>query len=222
VPATAAVDVPEGGSVTVAVSAALPGGAWGTIDDLELVRALPEGADTTALRGLVERAEGIDRDLYTSDSLARLDVAVEIAHVVLSALASEDTTVDEATTLLETAVDGLVTTDDAVEPPARARLSQVNAPGADRRDGDYVVRMSLPHGVNGTSLRVYENGDLLATLPLTYAGDEAQTADLEIAGRAAGRYVYTGELINSQGATAVNPLMVRVDPRPSGNAPRGR
>ncbi|MDT0180124.1 glycosyl hydrolase 53 family protein [Microbacterium sp. ARD31] len=222
VPATAAVDVPEGGSVTVAVSAALPGGAWGTIDDLELVRALPEGADTTGLRGLVERAEGVDRDLYTSDSLARLDVAVEIAHVVLSALAPQDTTVDEVTTLLETAVDGLVTTDDAVEPPARARLSQVDAPGADRRDGDYVVRMSLPHGVNGTSLRVYENGDLLATLPLTYAGDRAQTADLEIAGRAAGSYVYTGELINSQGATAVKPLTVRVDPRPSGNAPRGR
>lgn len=115
-PVTGAVTVAEGGSATVTFSASLPAGAWGTIDDFELVRA-PEadGADTAALESAVARAAAITRSVYTAASLAVLDDAVEVASVVLGADTPVQADVDAALVLVDAALDGLVLDG---EPPA--------------------------------------------------------------------------------------------------------
>ncbi|WP_433585587.1 hypothetical protein [Microbacterium hydrocarbonoxydans] len=104
---------------------------------------------------------------------------------------------------LNAALDALVPFDDATAAPGRGMLSQRGG----TRDGDYVITMNLRNGENATRLRLFENGVLIATVPLTYGGTAAQVA---VAGRPTGRYVYTGELVNSQGTTAVKPLTVKV------------
>jgi len=106
-PSTDAVHVAAGESVTVTVTANLPAGAWGTLDDLTLVRAAQTGADTSALADAVHRAESITRSVYTAESLARLDTALEIAHVVLGALAPTAAKVDGALARIEEALDAL-------------------------------------------------------------------------------------------------------------------
>jgi len=106
-PTTDAVQVAAGETVTVTVSANLPAGAWGTVDDLTLVRQAQPGADTTALADAVHRAESIIRSVYTAESLARLDTALEIGHVVLGALAPTAAKVDAALVRIEEALAGL-------------------------------------------------------------------------------------------------------------------
>lgn len=114
-PVTGAVTVAEGGTATVTFSANLAAGAWGTIDDVELVRAIEAGADTSALESAVARAAAINRSVYTAESLAALDAAVEIADVVLGADAPAHADVDAALVLVDAALDGLVLDG---EPPA--------------------------------------------------------------------------------------------------------
>jgi arabinogalactan endo-1,4-beta-galactosidase len=114
-PVTGAVTVAEGGSATVAFSASLPAGAWGTIDDFELVRAPEAGADASALESAVARAAAITRSVYTSASLAVLDHAVEVANVVLGADTPVQADVDAARALVDASLEGLVLDG---EPPA--------------------------------------------------------------------------------------------------------
>lgn len=142
-PNTGAVYVGAGDRATVTVTGDLPGGAWGTLDDFELVRVAGP--------------------------------------------------VDDATTV-----------------PARAVLSHDNGHDTGLLDGDYIVTMNLWWGQNATALRILENGEPIATVPLTYGGNSAQSARIPVTGKANGTYEYTGELINSQGATAVAPVTVTV------------
>lgn len=106
-PTTDAVTVPAGGTATVTVTASLPAGAWGTIDDIVLSRAAAAPADTTALRAAVDRAEALDRGIITPASLAGLDDALEIAGVVLASAAPAPDKVAAALTRLETALEAL-------------------------------------------------------------------------------------------------------------------
>ena len=141
-PVTDTVAVYSGGAATVAITIDVPGGAWGTIDDVELVRV-----------GDVEAATSV---------------------------------------------------------PARAVLSHDNGWDTGLQDGDYSVRMNLWWGENGSTFRLYENGVLVASVPLEYAGKAAQSAAVPLAGRANGTYRYTGEVVNSRGATAVDGTTVVV------------
>ncbi|MFE5407900.1 glycosyl hydrolase 53 family protein [Microbacterium sp. NPDC056569] len=209
-PATAPIDVAAGGSVTVTVTATLAGGAWGTIDDLELVRAAPTGVDTSALAADLAAAEQIDRSAYTPTTATALQTAIERAHIVLSADAPSRTAVDGATAALTDAADGLVVVDAASREPGRGVLSHDNGWDTGLQDGAYTVRMNLWWGENGTKLRVFENGERIATVPLGYGGVAAQSAEIPVTGRKNGVYVYTGELVNSQGTTALQPVTVTV------------
>lgn len=76
--------------------------------------------------------------------------------------------------------------------------------------GDFTVRMTLPKGQNATSFRLYENGTLIATVPLDYRGTAPQSAKVAISGKKNGTYVYTGELVNSKGVTAASSTTVKV------------
>ncbi len=75
--------------------------------------------------------------------------------------------------------------------------------------GDYTVRMTLLKGQNATAFRLYENGSLIATVPLEYRGTAPQSAKVAVSGKKNGTYVYTGELINSKGVTATSNTTVK-------------
>ena len=107
-PVTPPLAVAAGETVTVSIVANLAAGAWGTFDDVELVLASDEGADTTALADLVALAESLDPALVTPESYAGLALPLEVAHVVLGADAPSQADVDGALALLRDALDALV------------------------------------------------------------------------------------------------------------------
>jgi hypothetical protein len=112
---------------------------------------------------------------------------------------------------VQSAASGFVTIPDgAAAKPARGALSNDNGWDTGLQDGSYLVTMNLWWGENGSLFRLYENGVLVSTKKLTYKGKGAQTAVTAITGRANGTYVYTGELVNSKGATATSSTTVVV------------
>ena len=209
-PTAGPIVVAAGDTVTVTISASLPAGAWGTIDDVSLFRAAGGGASTTALAADVSAAEGIDRSLYTAASLVSLDDALAGARIVLAATAPSAQLVADVRAALAAAVTGLVIADAAVAKPATAQLSHDNGWDTGLADGSYTVRMNLYWGSNGSLFRLYENGVLIATKKLAYNGTNAQAASVAVAGKTNGNYTYTGELVNGKGATAVTPVTVVV------------
>lgn len=100
--------------------------------------------------------------------------------------------------------------DGATAAPARATLSHDNGWDTGLADGDYTITMNLWWGQNGSSFRLYENGELLSTVPLSYGGLSPQRASVPIAGKPNGTYVYTGELVNTRGVTATTSVTVKV------------
>ncbi|WP_374206536.1 GH32 C-terminal domain-containing protein [Microbacterium sp. VKM Ac-2923] len=76
--------------------------------------------------------------------------------------------------------------------------------------GDYTVRMTLLKGQNATAFRLYENGTLIATVPLEYRGTAPQSAKVAVSGKKNGTYVYTGELVNAKGVTKTSSTTVKV------------
>jgi arabinogalactan endo-1,4-beta-galactosidase len=206
---TPAIAVGADGALTVSASLALTAGAWGTIDDFRLVRH-GGNVDGAPLAADLAAAEGIDLAGYTPDTGAVLLAAIERARVVLSADAPPQSAVDGARTALSAAVEGLLVLDAARTAPGRGILSRDNGWDTGLKDGEYTVRMNLWWGENATKLRVFENDVLIATVPLSYGGVSAQSATIAVAGKSNGTYVYTGELINSRGTTAVQPITVKV------------
>lgn len=90
--------------------------------------------------------------------------------------------------------------------PGQPVLSHDNWDG----DGSYQVQMNLWWGTNGTLLRLYENGSLIAEQPLQAATPAAQQATVQLHNRSPGRYEYVVELINGAGATTSQPITVEV------------
>jgi arabinogalactan endo-1,4-beta-galactosidase len=208
-PQTSAVSV-DGGSATVRITATLPAGAWGTLDDLELVRVPEVGADTTQLQVRRDAAAAVDPALYVEASTADLAAAIARADIVLAAASPSSDAVDGALAAVNGALDALVLRDAATAAPATAQLSHDNGHDTGLLDGDFTVTMNLWWGQNATKLRLFENGEFIATVPLTYGGTAAQQARIPVSGKANGTYVYSGELVNSRGATAVRPITVKV------------
>ncbi|MFD0205658.1 MULTISPECIES: glycosyl hydrolase 53 family protein [Saccharothrix] len=198
------------GELTVSAAFSLGAGAWGSIDDLRLVRAGAADVDTSGLTAALAGVEGIDRARYTPESAGTLVAAIERAHVVLAADRPSRAAVDGARRALDEAVADLIALDDARQVPAAGALSHDNGWDTGLQDGTYTVRMNLWWGENATALRLYENGVLIARVPLAYGGVAAQSASVPVSGKSDGTYVYTGELVNSQGRTAVRPVTVVV------------
>ncbi|SDQ04856.1 glycosyl hydrolase 53 family protein [Microbacterium sp. cf332] len=115
-PVTDSVFAAAGDRLSVGVAADLPAGAWGTFDDVALVRAAP-AADATALTAAAERADALDRTLYTPASLTAVDAALGIARAVLAEPATAQGDVDAAATALVAALDALVAVPPGTESP---------------------------------------------------------------------------------------------------------
>ena len=94
--------------------------------------------------------------------------------------------------------------------PATGVLSSTSGWETGLDDGDFEVRMNLWWGTNAREFRLFEDDELIATVPLDAATPEAQSAAVELADRPNGTYVYRGELENDYGVTELAPLTVEV------------
>lgn len=96
------------GVVTVAATYTLTAEAWGNLDDVRLVLAADSTQpDVSALDAALAEAQGIDRDGFTTESLAVLDEAVAAGNVVLAGSRASQDDVDAVTALVADAVDSL-------------------------------------------------------------------------------------------------------------------
>ena len=208
---TPLVAVGADGVLTVSASFSLSAGAWGTIDEIRLTRA-GERIDTGALAARADDLAALDLADYTAWSSASLPDAVARARVVAAADWPTATAVAAARAALDDAAARLVRrdADEATAAPARGVLSHDNGWDTGLLDGDYTVKMNLWWGQNASSLRLYENGALIATVPLTARGTAAQYAAVPVSGRANGTYRYSAVLSNTQGETTLAPITVSV------------
>lgn len=78
------------------------------------------------------------------------------------------------------------------------------------QDGEYRITMNMWWGTNGTTYKLYENGELIDTQELTAASPNAQTAFTDITGKTAGVYEYQIELANSHGQVRSEVIRVEV------------
>ncbi|WP_037288292.1 GDSL-type esterase/lipase family protein [Saccharibacillus sacchari] len=106
----------------------------------------------------------------------------------------------------------------ATDAPGVPVLSDNNGHDSGLRDGDYTITMNLWWGNNGSTFKLYENGELIKEVPLTDLSPAAQSVKVDITGKPNGTYVYTGELINALGTTARAPLTVTVTDAAPGQA----
>ncbi|MCR2814928.1 rhamnogalacturonan lyase family protein [Microbacterium jiangjiandongii] len=127
------------------------------------------------------------------------DVVVTVTATNHAGLVSEATS-----TLLVLPADG------AASAPGRGTLSNTSGWAHGLHDGDFDVVMNLWWGTPGSVLRLYENGELIATRVLGDTAGMAQTTGVSFEGKPNGTYVYTAELINARGATATTSTTVRV------------
>lgn len=135
--------------------------------------------------------------------LAALELAGEV-EVVVTATNHAGLVSSETSTLL------VVPADSAGSAPGRANLSNTSGWEYGLHDGNYDVVMNLWWGAPGSIFRLYENGTLVSTRVLGDTAGMSQTTGVTFEGKPNGTYVYTGELINSQGATATTSTTVRV------------
>ncbi|HEY0217881.1 MAG TPA: glycoside hydrolase family 9 protein [Cellulomonas sp.] len=175
--------------------------------------------DDAALRVAVEARPAADitwqqRDGDTWVDLGRAGTTLVLAQVPrsldgtqLRAVATNGTGEPVASRAATLTVSGA---DTATAPPARAVLSHDNGWDTGLLDGDFHVSLHLWWGENATTFRLYQDGTLVATVPLTYRGTAAQAASVPVTGLPDGTYVYTGELSNSRGTTATAPVTVSV------------
>lgn len=207
---TEPVTVGADGTLTVSASMTLSAGGWGTIDEFRLTRGGSADVDRSGLAADLKAAEALDRSSYTPDTAAVLVAAIERGHVVLQADAPSQAAVDGARAALADAREGLLVRDAARQAPATGVLSHDNGWDTGLQDGSYNITMHMWWGENATKFRLYENGVLIKTVPLTYGGVSAQSAVVAVSGKANGTYVYTGQLLNSKGTTKVQPVTVTV------------
>ncbi|WP_027286847.1 glycosyl hydrolase 53 family protein [Ruania albidiflava] len=108
-PQTPELTVAADGVVTVRAELTLSAGAWGTLDEVQLVPvAASSEVSTDELAALVDRAEGLDRAVYTDSSLAAVDAALVRAQFVLGSPEPGQASVDAAVEELDAALAALV------------------------------------------------------------------------------------------------------------------
>ncbi|MGR0319742.1 beta-xylosidase family glycoside hydrolase [Agromyces sp. ZXT2-3] len=104
----------------------------------------------------------------------------------------------------------LLPDDDETDAPGTTSLTSTSGWAYGLDDGNFDVRMDLWWGTNATRFRLYQDDELIATVPLEPSSPDAQHAVVPIAGLPNGTYEFRGELANSQGTTPTKPLTVKV------------
>lgn len=167
--------------------------AWNAQVGLEGV-GRPDRGDASELWAEVDRAEKLLASGVAGD-LSAVQQALATALEVGAATGAPQGKIDAARQALAAALKAAMP---AV--PGAAVLSDDNSQDG-IRGGSYTVTANMWWGQNGTSLRLFENGELVAEEKLTDASPQAQRVDVAVSGKANGSYVYTCELVNVAGAT---------------------
>lgn len=164
----------------------------------------PEAGDTTELWETVAQAEELLAGDPGGDTSA-LEEALAHAFEVGDRTDASQAEIDDAREALRTELEALL-------PPApgAAVLSDDNNHDG-LRGGDFTITANLWWGQNGTSFRLYEDGELIAEEALSDDTPRAQEVSVPIEGRPNGEYTYTCELVNAGGATECDPHTVVVD-----------
>ncbi len=100
--------------------------------------------------------------------------------------------------------------DGATKAPGKGVLSSNDGWDTGLKDGTFQLAMDLWWGENGSLFKLYQDGVLVSSKTLVMATPGAQKTVVEIAGLKNGTYRFTGELVNSKGATATQALTVKV------------
>lgn len=200
VPSIAYVGAPEA-DATAPVIAGLPSGT--VVADAPLQLAITADDPESGIRSLSVTLGGKKVAADASVDLTALGLAGEVAVVVTAT--NHAGLVSEATSTLL-----VVPADSATSAPGRGTLSNTSGWEHGLHNGDYDVVMNLWWGTPGSIFRLYENGVLVSTRVLGDTAGMSQTTGVTFEGKPNGSYVYTGELINSQGATATTSTTVRV------------
>lgn len=164
----------------------------------------PARGDTTDLWETVDRAEEFldtDPDVDTSALETALEAAITVGYRT-----------DASQAEIDAARQDLISALDAILPPAPAQavLSDDNAQDG-INGGSYTITANLWWGQNGTTFRLFENGEQIAEIPLEDETPSAQEVSVPIEGRPDGEYTYTCELSNLGGVTPCDPHTVVVD-----------
>jgi hypothetical protein len=77
-------------------------------------------------------------------------------------------------------------------------------------DGSYSITMNLWWGTNASEYRLYENGKLVDSQPLSEATPAAQKAVTVLSGKTPGRYEYRAVLVNPAGETESETITIVV------------
>ncbi|MNO87363.1 Rhamnogalacturonan endolyase YesW precursor [compost metagenome] len=100
--------------------------------------------------------------------------------------------------------------DKATGMPGAPVLSNNNGNDTGLLDGDYQITMNMWWGNNGTTYKLFENGELIDTQILNDNSPNAQSAISDITGKGNGTYTYTAELTNIFGTTVSRTHVVTV------------
>jgi hypothetical protein len=118
---------------------------------------------------------------------------------------------DRSPATAEITLPEVASNDGAKSAPGKAVLSSNDGWDTGLKDGTFQIAMDLWWGQNGSLFKLYQDGVLVAKVPLAMsATSAAQHATVDISGLKNGTYVFTGELLNSKGSTATQPLTVKV------------
>ncbi|MFF1876956.1 fibronectin type III domain-containing protein [Leifsonia sp. NPDC058230] len=94
--------------------------------------------------------------------------------------------------------------------PGKAVLSSNDGWDTGLKDGTFDITMNMWWGVNGQLFKLYQDGTLVKSVRLPMISPFAQQAVVHIDGLKNGTYTFTGQLTNSKGTTATQPLTVKV------------
>ncbi|WP_194421314.1 glycosyl hydrolase 53 family protein [Microbacterium abyssi] len=238
VPATGAVYIGADDVATVTVTGTLPAGAWGTLDDLELVRAAApaDGATAVPARGVLSHDNGHDTGLRDGDytvtmnlwwgqNATLLRVFENGAPIAAVPLTYDGHTAQTARIPVTGRTNGtyeytahLVNSQGATEVvPVTVTVKDV-APGApvlssdnSDRDGSFTITGDMWWGTNATGYRLFEDGVLLTEGTLAAKTPAAQRVSVPVTGREAGAHTYRMEFSNAAGVASSKELRVTVD-----------
>ncbi|MGC4175166.1 glycosyl hydrolase 53 family protein [Demequina sp.] len=184
--------VPADGAATVRVDGTGAAGAWGWLDNFELTKVAPAGADTSDLEDLVDQMNGLTRSVYSAESLEGLDSALEVANLVLAASSPTEQQVAGAITLVSEAFDALVVVGEVPDPTVDPIAINVV-------DGDTIT---LP-----TTVQLTQFDGRKLTQSVTWSGAEAYIdgpGEYSINGTTEGGYGATANVTVAQRQYLVN------------------
>ena len=214
-PRTPIVTVAEGQSVTVSATFSLKDGAWGTIDEFELVEVTPVvEADTSALEAVYTEGAAIDRDGWTAASLLAFDRAMTRAEVILDASSPSQASVDAAAAALRTAIDDLEAGDGSIPDPTVRTVELTVVDGEPIDLPDEVTVVAYDDSTTTEAVTWNDGLDAIAgpgTYTVTGVTENGWTARAEIVVTARNEIANGGF---EKGIDDVTPWTIEADPWP--------